>query len=198
MKKLKPQVIILAGPNGGGKSTAAPKLLRDAFEVEEYVNADAIAFGLSAFAPEKAAIEAGRIMLNRLHKLAEKRRNFAFETTLAARSFAPWLSAMMALGYESHVFFLALPSAEMAISRVAGRVRLGGHNIPENIIRKRFNSGLANFFDLYQPMVTSWLFYDNSFLGFPLLVARGSGPVSVKVHDSVMYEAFLKEYSHER
>jgi predicted ABC-type ATPase len=193
-----PHAIVLAGPNGAGKSTTAPMLLRDAFEVKEFVNADAIAQGLSAFAPENAAADAGRIMLRRLHELAEKRINFAFETTLTARSFAPWLATLTAAGYRSHLMFLALPSAEMAVGRVSLRVALGGHNIPEDTIKRRFAAGLAYFFRLYRPVVSSWMFYDNSSPARPLLVARGVGRTGGRLRDSPMYEVFLQEYDNGR
>ena len=168
-----PHVIILAGPNGAGKSTSAPLLLRDTFAVDEFVNADTIAYGLSAFAPEKAALEAGKIMLRRLRELAEKRTNFAFETTLASRSFAPWLKQLVESGYRAHLMFLTIPDAEFAISRVAKRVKLGGHHIDENVIRRRFAAGLRNLFTLYIPVVSSWKLYNNSIPGTPLDIAEG-------------------------
>jgi predicted ABC-type ATPase len=189
----KPHVIVLAGPNGAGKSTTAPTLLRDAFAVDEFVNADAIAQGLSAFAPETVAIEAGRVTLKRLTELAAKRVNFAFETTLASRSFAPWLEKLTASGYRAHLMFLALPNAESAIERVGTRVRLGGRNIPEDVIRRRFAAGLRNFFRLYRPIATSWLFYDNSSPVRPTLLAEGIGRNQVNVVDQRLYERFLRE-----
>jgi predicted ABC-type ATPase len=125
----RPSVVILAGPNGAGKSTVAPALLQGALAVNEFVNADVIARGLSAFDPESAAIAAGRVMLTRIRELAEQRVNFAFETTLASRSFAPWLRELRASGYEIHILFLWLPSADFALDRVAERVRAGGHDV---------------------------------------------------------------------
>ena len=103
MSEISPQIIIIAGPNGAGKSTLAPLLLRDKLKLTEYVNADTIALGLSAFAPEKAAIEAGRVMLKRLHDLAAQRKSFAFETTLATRSYAKWLKRLIEQGYDVHL-----------------------------------------------------------------------------------------------
>ncbi len=126
MESKQPHVIILAGPNGAGKSTTAPVLLRDTFAVDEFVNADAIAQGLSAFAPESAALEAGKIMLRRLRALAQRRSNFAFETTLASRSFASWLAKLRDTGYRVHLLFLTLPDVQSAQNRVAVRVKLGG------------------------------------------------------------------------
>src|SRR3954452_10640772 len=131
-----PQVIVIAGPNGAGKTTAAPFLLRDTLGVTEFVNADTIAQGLSAFEPEQVATAAGRVMLARLKELAERRANFAFETTLASRWFARWLQKLIGGGYTLHLLFLWLPSADFAVSRVADRVRAGGHTVPEETIRR--------------------------------------------------------------
>jgi predicted ABC-type ATPase len=191
----KPHVIVLSGPNGAGKSTTAPRLLRDAFAVDEFVNADAIAQGLSAFAPETAAIEAGRVMLKRLNELAAKRVNFAFETTLASRTFAPWLEKLMKREYRAHLMFLALPNAEAAIERVTIRVKLGGHDIPEPVIRRRFAAGLRNFFHLYQPVVSSWGLYDNSWPDQPLLIAEKAGSGRLDVMRKTVYDQLMKEYA---
>jgi predicted ABC-type ATPase len=172
----KPHVIVVAGPNGAGKSTAAPRLLRDALAVREFVNADTIAAGLSAFRPESVAIAAGRMMLRRMQQLAEAREDFAFETTLASRSFAPWLTGLQRLGYEVHVLLLWLSSPELAVSRVAERVRLGGHDVPVDVIRRRYRAGLVNFFRLYLPLANSWQLFDNSGPSGPKPIAAGEGP----------------------
>lgn len=156
LKELCPSVVVLGGPNGAGKSTAAPALLQGALAVNEFVNADVIARGLSAFAPESAAIAAGRVMLGRLHELAAQRVTFAFETTLASRSFAPWLRSLRVSGYEVQLVFLWLPSADFAVERVAARVRAGGHNVPAETVRRRYHAGLRNFFSLYEPVASSW------------------------------------------
>jgi len=160
--EIRPSVVILAGPNGAGKSTVAPALLRGALAVNEFVNADVIASGLSAFDPDSAAIAAGRVMLARIRELASQRVNFAFETTLASRSFAPWLRQLVTSGYSAHLVFLWLPSADFAVDRVAERVRTGGHNVPPETVRRRYAAGLRNFFQLYQPLVSGWVLYDSS------------------------------------
>lgn len=170
-----PQLVVLAGPNGAGKSTVAPALLRDALSVTEFVNADTISSGLSAFSPEGTAIHAGRIMLERLDQLAAARANFAFETTLASRSFAPWISKLKKNGYEFHLVFLWLPSTEFAIARVRRRVELGGHDIPEEAIRRRYSRGLSNFFKLYYMLATTWQFIDSSAAGEPRIIAEFDG-----------------------
>ncbi|APW59248.1 zeta toxin family protein [Paludisphaera borealis] len=170
-----PNVIVLAGPNGAGKSTTAPALLHGRLAVNAFVNADAIARGLAGFAPETVAMQAGRIMLARLKELAADREDFAFETTLATRSFAPWLKSLIADGYEFHLVFLWLPSADLAVARVADRVRQGGHDVPEETIRRRYAAGIQNFQTLYRPIATSWQVYNNAKSLELRLVAHGSG-----------------------
>lgn len=194
MSAKQPHIIILAGPNGAGKSTAAPVLLRDTFAVDEFVNADAIAQGLSAFAPEGVALEAGKIMLRRLRELAERRRNFAFETTLASRSFAPWIKKQREAGYQAHLLFLALPDVESAMRRVAARVSLGGHNIPADVIRRRFDAGLRNFFRLYAPVTTSWKLLDSTTPRYPVTIAEGKGMRDLRVTNSLWFERLKREY----
>lgn len=155
-------LIIIAGPNGAGKSTLAPALLRDTMGVLEYINADTIAAGLSAFAPENASFDAGRVMLTRLRELAAGRNDLAFETTLASRFYASWASELRNDGYRISIVFLWLPTPELAIERVQARVRLGGHSIPESTIRRRFHRGLKNFFQLYIPVANAWRLLDAS------------------------------------
>ncbi|MFZ2316104.1 MAG: zeta toxin family protein [Gammaproteobacteria bacterium] len=157
-----PHVIIIAGPNGAGKTTAAPALLDQALHISHFVNADTIAAGLSAFAPEKVAIQAGRAMLARMHYLAKENENFAFETTLASRSFAPWIVELKKQGYLFHLTFLRLASPDLAVLRVSERVKMGGHFVPEETVRRRYHTGLKNFFQLYAPIADSWQMYDNT------------------------------------
>ncbi|AMV40358.1 zeta toxin family protein [Planctomyces sp. SH-PL62] len=171
-----PSVIVLAGPNGAGKSTAAPSLLRGTLAVDHFVNADEIARGLSAFAPESTAVQAGRIMLARIKQLAAARADFAFETTLASRSFAHWLRSLIATGYEFHLVFLWLPSADLAVARVADRVLHGGHHVPEDVIRRRYAAGMRNFQTLYRPLAANWHVYNNVRRDHLRIVAGGSGP----------------------
>jgi predicted ABC-type ATPase len=143
-----PNVIVIAGPNGAGKSTLAPALLRDTLGILEYVNADTIAEGLSAFAPEDASFDAGRVMLGRLHELAAEGKDFSFETTLASRFYARWLEKLKLKGYFATLIFLYLENADLAVERVRGRVRMGGHNVGEDTIRRRYDRGLQNLFSL--------------------------------------------------
>ncbi len=162
MAERAPLVVVIAGPNGAGKSTTAPRLLQNALTVTEFVNADPIAMGLSAFRPQSVAMAAGRVMLARMRALARARRDFAFETTLASRSFVPWLASLRASGYRVHLAFLSLSGPDLAVARVAERVRQGGHDIPEPVVRRRFASGLKNFFSLYQALADTWQMFDNS------------------------------------
>jgi predicted ABC-type ATPase len=189
-----PSVVLLAGPNGAGKSTAAPRILKDVVGIAEFVNADVIARGLSAFEPQRAALAAGRIMLARLRDLARQRIGFAFETTLASRTFAPWLVDLMQSGYQFHLVFLWLPSADMAVARVAARVQEGGHDVPEETIRRRYDAGLSNFFRLYQPMTTTWQLCDNSVSDNPRLIASGEAALAQLVADSPAWEQIKTRY----
>ncbi len=180
--KKPPLVVVVAGPNGAGKSTTAPRLLRGALAVREFVNADQIAQGLSAFRPETVALAAGRAMLARLHTLAAGDDSFAFETTLASRNFAPWLRTLRRQGFHVHLTFLSLPTADLAVARVAERVRQGGHDVPEEVIRRRFVAGLSNFFTLFEPVADSWQMFDNAQIGGPRLIAerRPGAPTVIK------------------
>ena len=187
MAKQRPLVVVIAGPNGAGKTTTAPSLLRDALQVSEFVNADAIAGGLSAFRPDSVAIPAGRAMLARIQQLAEAKMNFAFETTLASRTFAPWLARLRRHGYHVHVLFLWLDSADLAVNRVAARVRRGGHDVPEQTVRRRYGRGLHNLFHLYVPLADSWQLFDNSRANRPQLVASGGGGRAEQVANASLW-----------
>lgn len=186
-----PHVIVVAGPNGAGKSTAAPHLLRDTLAVTEFVNADTIAAGLSAFRPELVAVAAGRIMLQRMHQLAADRQNFAFETTLASRSYAAWLTRLRNDGYHVHLLFLWLRSPELALERVAARVRLGGHDVPAAVVQRRYHKGFRNFFALYMPLANHWKFINNSDRA-ARLIAEGRGGSVRLIDNAALWESLVK------
>ena len=188
-----PHVIVIAGPNGAGKTTAAPALLNNALEISHFVNADTIAAGLSAFAPEKAAIQAGRAMLERMRHLANDNENFAFETTLASRTFAPWIIGLKKKGYIFHLTFLLLDRADLAVSRVAERVRLGGHSVPEETIRRRYKAGLRNFFKLYKPIADSWQMYDNTDIGNLTPIASKMDN-KLEIQNALRWQSLLEVY----
>jgi predicted ABC-type ATPase len=187
-----PLIVVLAGPNGAGKSTCAPYLLKDALAVDEFVNADTIAQGLSAYRPEAAAVTAGRVMLERLRTLAGLRRDFAFETTLSGRSHARWLRDLQTAGYRTHLVFLSLPSAELAVARVADRVRRGGHDVPDAAVRRRFAAGLRNLFSVYMDVVDAWTIYDNADIVSPHLIASRAVGAATVIADTEAWK-FLKE-----
>jgi predicted ABC-type ATPase len=190
MNESTPQVIVIAGPNGAGKTTLAPFLLRDKLGVLEYVNVDPIALGLSGFDPGSVAFEAGRVMLKRLHDLAGQRRTFAFETTLAARSYAHWIETLRRNGFEFSLVFLWLRSADLAVQRVRERVHAGGHDVAEESIRRRYGRGLKNFWQVYRPLADRWAVYDNSRSSLPIMVAQGTRTGLDTVLDSDSWSEF--------
>lgn len=158
MKKL----YIISGCNGAGKTTASYTILPEILNCDEFVNADEIARGLSPFNPESTSIQAGRLMLNRIKNLLAKGRSFAFETTLSTRSYAKFIGEAKFNGYSVTLLFLWLNSEDLAVKRVQIRVKEGGHNIPEKVIRRRYQNGLSNFYKLYKPIVHDWMVINNS------------------------------------
>jgi predicted ABC-type ATPase len=179
---MQPTVIAIAGPNGAGKTSVAESFLRNLLGVDQYVNADAIARGLSQFEPQSVAMQAGRQNLRRLDDLAASRSSFAFETTLAGIVYATRLKHWKADGYRFLLAFFWLCDVSIAIERVASRVASGGHGIPEDVIRRRYDRGLVNFFKIYRPLADQWLMYDNSERE-PRLVATGSGDSRIEIAD---------------
>ena len=156
------KIIIIAGPNGAGKTTFARVFLPQEAQCPRFINADLIAAGLSPFAPDAAAIRAGRVMLQEIENCAARNESFAFETTLSGLGYLRQIRQWRTRGYHISIFFLALPTVELAIERVAERVRQGGHHIPEAIIRRRFTAGKKNFEQRYRNTVDAWALYDNS------------------------------------
>ncbi len=165
------RIIIIAGPNGAGKTTFAREFLPHEAHCPDFINADLIAAGLSPFNPEAAALRAGRLMLEEMASRIAQARSFAFETTLSGSAYARQIPDWRRRGYHVKLVFLSLPSAEMAVARVAARVEQGGHSIPEPVIRRRFEAGLRNFHEVYKPLVDAWTLYDNSDT-FPVLIDR--------------------------
>ena len=156
------EVLILAGPNGVGKTTFAREFLLNEARCPTFVNADLIAAGLSPFLPELAAMRAGRIMVDLIRAHVTRGESFAVETTLADRSYARLIRGWRAAGYRVSLWFLALPSPDVAIARVAERVSHGGHAVADAVVRRRFDAGLKNFENLYKPLVDAWVLYDNA------------------------------------
>ncbi len=192
-----PTAIVLAGVNGAGKTTSSRSLLARTLKMMTFVNADIIAQGLSGFDPEAAAIRAGRIMLAELEELTQQRASFAFETTLAARTYAGWLDKLRESGYRIHLFYFWLNSADLAVGRVASRVEKGGHNVPEATIRQRYVRSVRNLFDLYIPVVTGWKVYDNSDGLGPRLIAKGKRDLPETILDPVVWSKVRGSIDHD-
>jgi len=155
------KIIIIAGPNGAGKTTFARDFLPAEAHTLRFINADLIAAGLAPFNPETAAIKAARLMLREIDACVAKSESFAFETTLSGLGYVGKIELWHRLGYQIKLWFLSLPSADIAVQRVANRVAQGGHNIPEQVIRRRFKAGLSNFHTRYSNAVDSWTLFDS-------------------------------------
>jgi predicted ABC-type ATPase len=195
MSAIPPRVVVLAGINGAGKTTASRDLLTNVLRIPTFVNADAIARGLNGLNPEAEAVRAGRIMLQQLDDLAARREDFAFETTLAARTYAGWLASLRATGYEVHLYYYWLRSAEMAITRVADRVAAGGHFVPDVTIRQRYARSVRNFFELYRPVCDWWEVYDNS-QGTRILLGCGTADEEL-IADEGLWHQFRRSGGYE-
>jgi predicted ABC-type ATPase len=155
------RIVIIAGPNGAGKTTFAREFLPTDADCPNFVNADLIAAGLSPFAPDLVAFKAGRLMLETIADFAKRGESFSFETTLSGLTYAQMIPTWQADGFRVTLIFLSLPNAEMALARVATRVIQGGHNVPEDVIRRRFAHGIKNL-ERYKVLVDNWQLYDNS------------------------------------
>jgi predicted ABC-type ATPase len=177
------KLYIIGGCNGAGKTTASFNLLPDILNCREYVNADEIARGISPFQPEKVAIESGRIMLNRIDELLDLGEDFAFETTLATRSFVNTIERAKSKGYSITLIFFWIESTELAIKRVQTRVKEGGHNIPNDTIVRRYYGGLKNLFSLYQNICDLIMIYDNSKSNPELVFEKSIGNSDVIYND---------------
>lgn len=192
-----PEVLIIGGPNGAGKSTLATQLVPRFGPQAEFVNADVIAAEISPNDVDSAAITAGRMMLTRLRTLAEQRSSFAFETTMATRSFAPFLRDLKNQGYKVHAAFVFVRSPDLSIARVASRVAHGGHHVPDETVRRRYERGIANFLELYLPLADFAQVFDNSARGKPSVVAEIARPADLAVYDHSAWTQ-MQEIAHGR
>ena len=184
-----PDVYIIGGCNGSGKTTTAMKLLPNSLNLLEYINADEIAAGLSPFNPESVAIQAGRLMLERLNSLSDAGIDFAFETTLASRHYVRFLQRCKNKGYAVNLIYFWLVSPELAIARVKQRVASGGHNIPEATIRRRYERGRKNFSKLYLPLSDSCIVCDNSALSIQLVASYNSEAAKPIVYQTEIWNS---------
>ncbi len=166
-----PNLFVFAGPNGAGKTTYVRDFLQQEMCCREFVNADLIAAGLSPFDPDRAAFEAGRIMLRRLRDLATRREDFSFETTLSGYGYVPFLADLRTAGYRIRLDFLWIPDLDITRSRIRQRVKKGGHDIPDNVQQRRFRVGIRHLAQHYRPLLHEWRLYDNTGRE-PHLVAR--------------------------
>ena len=184
-----PKLYIIAGCNGAGKTTASYAVLPEMLGCKEFVNADEIAKGLSPFNPESVAIEAGRLMLQRMDDLLSEGSDFAFETTLSTRSYVKFIERAQAKGYFVTLLYFWLPTPEQAIERVATRVREGGHNIPSDVIRRRYANGIKNLTALYIPLCNYWAIYDNSSADEQIrIIALGGKDITTHIEDTLSYK----------
>ena len=188
-----PNLYIIAGPNGAGKTTASFNLLPDVLHCHHFVNADEIARGLSPFAPDTVAIQAGRIMLQLIEELLPQMVDFAIETTLATRSYVQLVRRAQALGYRVHLLFFYLETEEQAIQRVAQRVINGGHSIQEEDIRRRFHRGIYNLINLYLPICDSVLVYNNVRTPAQIVARKRSKTETIEIIDLEMWNQLIQQ-----
>lgn len=185
---------IISGCNGAGKTTASFTILPEVLDCKEFVNADEIAKGLSPFQPEKVAFEAGRIMLHRINELLESEEVFAFETTLATKSYKSKITLAQEKGYKVILLFFWLQDVELAIERVKTRVIEGGHNIEKTVIKRRYINGIKNLFNIYLPMVDEVMIFDNSF-GKPELLAEKMLESEIDIINEIKYDKLKRIYN---
>ena len=193
MEPKKMNLYIIAGCNGAGKTTASFTFLPEQLACREVVNADEIAAGLSPFNPEGVALQAGRLMIDRIIHLLKEGQTFAFETTLATRSYVKLIQQAQRRGYFVTLLFFSLSTPEQALLRVQKRVSMGGHDIPADVVLRRYDAGLRNLFQLYMPVVDYWALYDNS--NIPTRhIASGELGQEPQVMDKATYEALRTKY----
>lgn len=183
-------VYIIAGPNGAGKTTFANKFLPDYARCPNFVNADMIAQGLAPFSSQTAAMKAGRLVLEQIENFKSKGLDFAFETTLSGKSYAALLKNLKENNYHLHLFFLWIPSPDLALARIKDRVADGGHDVPEADVKRRFYRGIKNLFTIYRPLLNLWILFDNS-REIPKLIAKEiNGQLEVK--DQLSFDTIQK------
>ena len=180
-----PNLYIIAGCNGAGKTTASFTILPGLLNCKEFVNADSIAAGLSPFNPESVTIEAGRIMLMRINELVRAGVDFAFETTLATRSYLSLIKEVRILGYRVTLLFIWLDSPETALQRVAKRVAKGGHNIPTDVVERRYFRGISNLITLFIPVVDTWMIVNSTNVVIEPIAEGGLGIASIISNDYI-------------
>ena len=189
---MSPSVYIIAGPNGAGKTTFARKFLPRYAECKNFINADLIAQGLSPFAPDAAAFPAGRLMLEEIQRFAKRGDDFSFETTLSGITYINLIRRLRAQGYAVHIFFLWVPQAELSLSRIRDRVLEGGHNVPEPIVRRRYERSIKNFLQIYRSQVDYWTLFDNSGRAPAMIAFEKQG--KLRIIDEELYDDLIRRY----
>ena len=184
-----PRLYIISGCNGAGKTTASYTILPDMLKCSNFVNADEIARGLSPFDPESASIQAGRIMLTRVEELLANRQDFAIETTLATRTYINLIRRAQKSGYTVTLLYFWLNMPSLAIERVKLRVESGGHNVSEERIRRRYDMGIKNLFNIYIPECEYWMIIDNSYT--PVLICEGGKDITTKIHNKTLFNQLI-------
>jgi len=192
-----PNLYIIAGCNGAGKTTASFTVLPDMLNCDEFINADEIARGLSPFNPDKAAIDAGRIMLNKIDESILNNKDFGFETTLASRSYLNTINKAKQNGYTVTLVFFWLDSVDLAIERVKARVVEGGHNIPRVVVTRRYYSGLSNLFNIYIPACDYWMIFNNS-VSPSILIAEGYSNIELDIKNISTFDAIKQVSQHDK
>lgn len=185
-------VYVIAGPNGAGKTTFAREFLPAYADCKNFVNADLIAQGVSPFSPETAAIKAGKLMLKEIESFAHRNVDFGFETTLSGLAHLNLIRRLKRRGYRTNIFYLWVPTADAALSRVRERVSRGGHDIAEPVVRRRFDRSIRNFLNLYRKVADMWILFDNSGEN-PAVMARENGE-ALRIVDEVAYNRLIGRY----
>jgi predicted ABC-type ATPase len=184
---------IIAGPNGAGKTIFATEFLPLYANCRNFINPDLLARAYSPFDPDAGMLRAGRTVLERIAEFTRAKEDFAFETTLSGRSYAPTLRKMKTSGFRLHMFYLWIPSPELALLRIRDRVESGGHNVPERDVRRRFGRAMRNLFTLYRPLLDTLHFFDNS-SDTPRLIFKDEADRTT-INDAALYEQLRKEYA---
>ena len=190
---MSPSVYLVAGPNGAGKTTFATEFLPNYADCKNFINADLIAQGVSPFSPEAVAFRAGRLMLEEIDFYAKRGESFGFETTLSGRSYLSLIRRLKARGYQVHVFYLWVPSVELALSRIKGRVSLGGHDVPAADVRRRFDRSIRNFLVHYRLLADSWTLYDNAAVMPRIIASEERG--QLQISEAKLYNDLVRRYT---
>jgi len=189
---MSPDLYVIAGPNGAGKTIFAREFLPNYADCRNFINADLIAQGVAPFSPEAVAFRAGRLMLEEINLYVKRSEDFGFETTLSGRSYLSLIRHLKKRGYEVHFFFLWIPTVDLALTRVRGRVLEGGHDVPEPVVRRRFGRSIHNFFVRYRQLANSWTLFDNSGATPAVIAFEKEG--TLRITNREVYETLIARY----